>query len=54
MSESLNNTCVIWILFLFPVNAGYSTVIFELAREIRFDKVWLTDASDWWVLDISL
>jgi hypothetical protein len=52
MLESLNNTCAIWILFSFPVNAGYSTIIFEPTREIRFDKVWLTDAADWCVLDI--
>jgi hypothetical protein len=52
MSESLNNTCAIGILFLFSVNAGYSTVIFEPTHEIQFDKVWLTDAADWWVLDI--
>jgi hypothetical protein len=39
MSEYLNNTCAIRILFLFPVNAGYSAVIFEPACEIRLDKV---------------
>jgi hypothetical protein len=38
MFESLNNTCAIWILFLFPVNVGYSAVIFEPAREIWIDK----------------
>jgi hypothetical protein len=34
------------------MNAGYSVVIFEPTREIRFNKVWLTDAADWWVVDI--
>jgi hypothetical protein len=31
--------CVIWILFLFPVNAGYSAFIFESFSEIQPDKV---------------
>jgi hypothetical protein len=36
------------------MNAGYSAVIFEPTRDIRFDKVWLMDAADWWVLDIRV
>jgi hypothetical protein len=39
---------------LFPVNAGLSAVIFKPTHEIRFDKVWLTDTAEWWVLDIRV
>jgi hypothetical protein len=39
ISESLNNTCAILILILFPVNVGYSAFISKPALENRLDKV---------------
>jgi hypothetical protein len=51
MLESLNNTCAISILFLFPVNAGY-LAFFNLP--VIFDLIKLRDAADWWIPDVTL
>jgi hypothetical protein len=49
MSEYLNNTCAIWILFLFPVNAGYLDTL-NLPLKFEHDN-WM-DAAEWWVPDV--
>jgi hypothetical protein len=44
--------CTIWILFLFPVNPGYSSIIFN--PPMKFDLIKLRDAVDGWVLDVRI